>query len=451
MPHDIDLSLLSGKGLDLDQYFGLWAVDDSLFMAQFDRISQMNLLAHVEIHQAEQPTILARVAKQKTADKQTIAVISIQGTMTKRGSSLSDAGSTIALRSAVREAARDSDISAILLVIDSPGGTVAGTADLGREVVRARKSKPVFAFIEDLTASAAYWIASQADKVYANDKTALVGSIGTFVGLYDYSAAAAKDGIRPVVIQAGKFKGAGFKGTEITDEQKAYWQGIVDSVQAEFTAAIASGRRLSVAAAENLVQGRVWMAAEAVDLKLIDGIQTYQDTVAELITVSEKQRIQTMSEENMLPVAELKTTVASFKDLEAGLPGADSDFLIAQMKAEATLPQAQSSWMAEQNKRLATMKKDADAAAKTEAKALEEKKAAEDKPGLNLEGEGTGGDSGGDADFGGDPIAEWKKRLAAKVDAGMPAAKASSRLNREDPELRKAYVEAYNAQHKVPA
>lgn len=162
-----------------------------------------------------------------------------------------------------------------------------------------------------------------------------------------------------------------------------------------------------------------------------------------------------MSEENMVPVAELKTTVASFKDLEAGLPAADSDFLIAQMKAEATLPQAQSSWMAEQNKRLATMKKDADAAAKTEAKALEAKKAANDKPGLNLEGEGTGRDAdfggdtdfGGDADFGGDPIAEWKKRLAAKVDVGMSAAKASSQLNREAPDLRVAYVEAYNALH----
>ncbi len=434
MPHDIDLSLLSGKGLDLDQYFGLWAVDDSLFMAQFDRISQMNLLAHVEIHQAEQPPVLARVAKQKVADEQTLAVISIQGMMTKRGSSLSDAGSTIALRSAVRKAARDSDISAILLVIDSGGGTVAGTADFGREVFSARKSKPVFAFIEDMTASAAYWIASQADRVYANAKTALVGSIGTFIGLYDYSAQAVKEGVRPVVIKAGKFKGAGFEGTTITDEQKAYWQGIVDSVQAQFTEAVASGRRLNMTAAENLVQGRVWVAAEAVDLKLIDGIQSYEETVAELISVSEQKRKLIMSEKNTAPV------VASFEDLKACLPGADSDFLCSQLEKKATLDQAQSAWMEEQNKRVIK-------ANKAEAAANEAVKAAAGKPGLNVEGEGTGGDTDGEAAFGGDPIAEWDGKLAAKVKAGMSRAQASSQLNREVPGLREAYVAAYNAQH----
>ena len=433
MPHDIDLSPLSAKGLDLDQYFGLWAVDDSLFLAQLDRISHMNLLAHVEIHLAEEPALEARAAKVKASGQQSIAVVRIQGTMTKRGSSLSDAGSTVALRQSIRQAARDPDVSGILLAIDSPGGTVAGTADLGREVVKARESKPVFAFIEDLAASAAYWIASQADRVYANDKTALVGSIGTFVGLYDYSGAAAKEGIRPVVIKAGKYKGAGFAGTEITDEQKAVWQEIVDSTQAEFTSAIAAGRRLSKPAAENLVQGRVWMATDAVDLKLIDGIQTYQDTVAELINLSKRKRTNTMSEENT------PTPAASFEDLKACLPGADSDFICSQMEKKATLDQAQSAWMEEQNKRLAAADKKAE-------KAVEEKKASDAKPGLDFEGEGTGTGGDGDAAFGGDPIAEWNKRLAAKVDAGMPRMQAASRVNKEMPGLREAYVEASNAQ-----
>ena len=431
MPHDIDLTPLSSKGLDLDQYFGLWAVDDSLFLAQLDRISQMNLLAHVEIHQAEEPAPMARVAKEKASGQQSIAVVRIQGTMTKRGSSLSDAGSTVALRQSIRQAARDPDVSGILLVIDSPGGTVAGTADLGREVVKARESKPVFAFVEDLTASAAYWIASQADRVYANNKTAMVGSIGTFVGLYDSSARAAKEGIRPVVIKAGKYKGTGFDGAEITDEQKAVWQELVDLQQAEFTAAVAAGRRLSKPAAENLVQGRVWMAAEAVHLKLIDGIQTYQETVAELITTSEQKRKITMSEET-----KLTPSTATFEDLKACLPGADSEFLCSQMEKKATLDQAQSAWMEEQNKRIA-------AADKKVEEAVEAKDAAAKKPGLEVAGEGnTTGD--GDAAFGGDPVAEWNKRLAAKVDAGMPRMRAASRLAKEVPGLREAYVEASN-------
>jgi protease-4 len=440
MPHDIDLSPLASTGLDLDQYFGLWAVDDSLFLAQLERIGQMNLLAHVEIHQSGQSgDSRAAASFEGHGPDPRIAKIQIQGTMTKRGSSFSDAGSMIALRQTIRAAARDDEISGILLVIDSPGGTVAGTADLAREVYKARQSKPVYAYVEDMAASAAYWVASQADRVYANDATALVGSIGTFVGLYDYSEQAAKKGIRPVVIKAGTYKGAGFPGAEITDEQKAIWQEIVDATQAEFTQGFARGRKLSIQSAEALVQGRVWMASDAKDLKLIDGIQTYQDTVSEIVDRSRKARKRTMAEDSK--TTETGPVMASYKDLKAALPGADNDFLASQLEAEATLPQATTAWMAEQGKRLEAANAATVKAEKLEAAAIKDKEAANGKAGLDVAGEGGTAGEGGHA---GDPTAEWKEKVAAKVSAGMSRMAASSAVNRENPELREAFVQAAN-------
>ncbi len=102
--------------------------------------------------------------------------------------------------------------------------------------------------------------------------------------------------------------------------------------------------------------------------------------------------------------------------------------------------------MTAQNERLAKAQKATDAASKAGEKALAEAKATV-KPGLDVKGEGEGGDS--EANFGGDPIAEWNKRLAAKVTAGMPRMQAASRLNAEEPGLRQAMVEAYNIQQKA--
>jgi len=266
--------------VNLDQYLGLWAVEESRFLAMFNQVAGMDLLAHVTANQDRAPT--AASTRKATGKSGSIGVIDIQGTMTKAGSSLSMAGSTVLVRQAVRQAADDSDVAAIVLRIDSPGGTVAGTADLAREVARANAKKPVVAFIEDLGASAAYWVASQAGKVIANDKTALIGSIGTFMGLYDLSGAAAMAGVKPVVIRAGKYKGTGFEGTEITDEQKAYWQERIDQIQVEFSAGIAKGRGLSTEAVDKLADGRIHTAGESVALGLIDGIQTLDETIDQL-------------------------------------------------------------------------------------------------------------------------------------------------------------------------
>ena len=234
----LDLTPLAGlAGLDLDQYLGLWAVWPDRFLELFTTLTHYDLHGHVLAAQ-RQPLEQVRSAAAAAAQgvEPAIAVIPIVGTLTKRGSSLSSASAMSRIRHDVRAAARDSTIDAILLVIDSPGGTSAGTEDLASEVAAAARQKPTWAFVEDLAASAAYWIGSQASRLVANNRTALVGSIGTFIGLYDFSAHAAMQGVRPVVIKSGAFKASGFPGTQITPEQTAYWQKIVDDTQSEFSA-----------------------------------------------------------------------------------------------------------------------------------------------------------------------------------------------------------------------
>ncbi len=200
-----------------------------------------------------------------------VAVIRLAGILEK--------GQTHHVRSLLRNATEDPRVDGIVLVIDSPGGTVAGTADLAASIRNAAARKPVHAFIDDLAASAAYWAASQATKVFANTKTALVGSIGTYAVMVDSSAMANKAGIKVHVIQAGKYKGMGVPGTEITESHLVHMQHLVDTINGEFVKAVGAGRRMSASAIRHIADGALHPAADAVRLGLVDRIQSIDETI----------------------------------------------------------------------------------------------------------------------------------------------------------------------------
>lgn len=263
----------------VEEFVGVWAMEPTAFTTALELIQRMDLAAHM---QTPVPPLRASMEKQVTNTGKAVAVIRVLGTLMKQQTSMAEGSSTIQLRRELRLAASDPDVSAILLAIDSPGGTVSGTDDLAAEVRNARKSKPVWAFIEDFGASAAYWIASQCEKVFANSDTALVGSIGTLMTVYDFSGAAEKEGIKTFVFQTGSLKGSGVPGSVITEEQAAYFQGIVNSAQVSFDAAVRKGRGLSEKQLGAIRSGAVFSAGEALDRKLIDGIRTFEQTVNEL-------------------------------------------------------------------------------------------------------------------------------------------------------------------------
>lgn len=467
----INLEPIRGEPLHLEQYFGLWAVEETRFLQMFDRVSKMDLGQHVRVNLQidregtgdrgqgtgyEQYAIAGPPGKASPSSavrtqEKAIAVIDVSGTLMKRGSSLSASSSMIRLRQQVRAAARDEGVAAIVLRIDSPGGTTSGTADLAKEVAAAAKEKPCVAFVEDLCASAAYWIASQCDQIFANDATALVGSIGTFIGLYDQSGQYAAAGVRAVVLKSGRYKAAGFAGSEITDEQKAYWQQIVDLTQGEFTAAVSAGRKIDAAKVAEMADGRVHLAGDALKMGLIDGVKSFDALLTEMQmavnpspSASPSKNLPRsttqMSEENktVAQTAPSAPAAATIAEMKAGCPGASADFLCRQLEANATLDQAKSAWLAEQNAKLAATEKELQAA-KAE---LAAKKPA---PGVEALGDGSGRKQ---RETAADPIAEWNEKVEATMSARKCGRQAAQGIvgNRE-PELRKAFVEAYNAAH----
>lgn len=206
-----------------------------------------------------------------------MAVIPIDGAMQK-GESKYGGANTVWLRRQVRTAAKDPDVSGIMLLVDSPGGTVAGTQDLAEDVASANRVKPVFSHVEDLGASAAFWVMSGTRRITATP-TSEIGSIGTLAVVEDYSAVTEKKGIKVHVISTGPYKGAGVPGAPITDDQLAYFRDRVEAVNAHFLAAVGQGRGKSPAAVQEWADGRVWIADRAKEMGLIDGVTLFDQAM----------------------------------------------------------------------------------------------------------------------------------------------------------------------------
>ena len=210
-----------------------------------------------------------------------IAIIGMHGAMMKGASKFGDTVSTIQVRRQLRDAVADQAVTQIILSIDSPGGHVAGTKELADDVRIAAQSKTVIAQIEDLGASAALWVASQATKIYAN-ATAEVGSIGVVAVLHDTSKAFEREGVKVIVVSTGEKKGAGAAGTEITESIIADVQSKVDALNKFFVEGVATGRNLSVETVQEIATGETFLAEKALELGLIDAVQSMDATLEQI-------------------------------------------------------------------------------------------------------------------------------------------------------------------------
>ena len=220
-----------------------------------------------------------------------VAVVSLEGPMVKNAGFLrffGFAGSKETQR-AIEAAASDDDIETILLNIDSPGGSVDGLAELTDATAAAAREKTVIAQVSGMAASAAFMVASQASKIFAG-RMDLIGSIGTRMLLFDLSKMFEEAGIKAIPVDTGKFKSAGALGTEITDEQIADFQRIVDAFFDDFVAAVANGRSMSEKKVREVGDGRIFLAREAIEIGLIDGIQSFDETFTQNIKMARPAR-----------------------------------------------------------------------------------------------------------------------------------------------------------------
>lgn len=222
-----------------------------------------------------------------------VAIISIEDQITKHESSFGGT-STLVTRKAIRAALNDSEIASIMLVVDSPGGTVSGVSDLAYAINKS--TKPINAYVEDMCCSAGYWIASQCDSISCNN-TAMVGSIGVYTVLYDETGAMEAAGIKARVVSSGGMKGAGADG-KVTQELVDDVQREIDSLNELFLAAVAEGRKMDIETVRNWNDGRVHVGQEAVNMKMVDVVESFDEA---LIRVSKKGK--TMNKETFIKYA----------------------------------------------------------------------------------------------------------------------------------------------------
>lgn len=403
-----------------EQMLGPWLMEETIFQALKAHAESIDLAAHTyEPVQSVDGNGLSPYAYTEVREDGT-AVVQIRGTMMKHASSFSAGTSTVRLRRDLRALADDPLVKSVVLHIESGGGTAAGTMELGNEVRRLSESKKVVAHIEDIGASAAYWVASQADEVFAN-QMAKVGSIGTYITVADYSKMAEQKGIKVHVLSTGDFKGAMTPGTEITEEHLSEVQDMVNKINMHFLTAVKNGRGMSAEAVDAVADGRVWMAVDALALGLLDGVQDFETTL-------ERSRV-------------MPTT----SEYRAALPGVTSDQIISFIENDVSIESAKSKFIEE----LALQNEILQETVSIAEKGINERNAKISELESQIESMRSAPGVEPLEEVSEEPqssaLLEWKKLVKQQLDAGVDKAKAHSIVAKANPELRQRLIDEANS------
>ena len=177
----------------------------------------------------------------------------------------------------IRAAADNSSVKAIVLRIDSPGGSASCSQEINAEIHRAQKmGKPVVTSMGGTAASAAYYVASQTDYIYATPST-FTGSIGVYSVHYDYSDVYDDAGIDVTMIKSGEMKDMGADFRPMTDAEKKYMQKIINDMFNVFIDDVAKGRNMTRSDVLTLADGRIYTGTDAKENGLIDDFGNLYD------------------------------------------------------------------------------------------------------------------------------------------------------------------------------
>lgn len=216
-----------------------------------------------------------------------VAVIPLRGLITPRPSFLSllfgGGGGLMGFRAALRESVASDDITAIIIDVDSPGGSTDLLVETAAEIRNARSTKPVVAVANTWAASAAYWLAAQADELIVTP-TGEVGSIGIFTAHEDWSQFEENFGVHTTLISAGKYKTEGNQFEPLSEEARAAIQAVVDEYYDMFVSDVAAGRGVSAGAIRGgYGEGRMVPARQALAESMVDSVDTLEATIARMV------------------------------------------------------------------------------------------------------------------------------------------------------------------------
>jgi len=212
-----------------------------------------------------------------------IALIRVTGVITggRSGGGLfsgSSAGSED-LISQLEKARKKNSVKAIVIRINSPGGSAAASEEVYNEIKRVREDgKKVYVSMGDVAASGGYYIAAACDRIYADAGT-MTGSIGVIMETADMSQLFKKIGWTPEVIKSGKFKDIGSSNRPMTPAERQLLQAMVNDIYEEFVNCVAAGRKMPVSEVKKIADGRILTGKQAVKAKLVDKIGGLRETI----------------------------------------------------------------------------------------------------------------------------------------------------------------------------
>lgn len=211
-----------------------------------------------------------------------VAVIHVEGViMGGRNSSnlLGDQGGTESTMKNLRDAAANPNVKAIVLRINSPGGSAPAAQELGEEIKKVRaQGKIVVTSMGDMAASGGYWLAAVTDKIYANPAT-LTGSIGVYIPYSNWQELYQKIGIKQEKIKSGPHKDMLSPEKPLSPDERAIAQSMVDDLYEQFVTVVAEGRKLDKDQVRKLADGRIYTGNQAKAAGLIDEFGSLYDSI----------------------------------------------------------------------------------------------------------------------------------------------------------------------------
>ena len=210
--------------------------------------------------------------------KKKVAVIYAEGNIVDGDAKQEVAGDRFA--KIIADVRKDSTVKAVVLRVNSPGGSVLASEKIKAEIdLIQKRGIPVIASYGDYAASGGYWISANCDKIYSN-ATTLTGSIGVFSMIPDISGTL-KDKVHVNITPVNSNKHADMYGMmrPLDQAELDYMQASVENIYEKFTGLVAEGRDMTVPAVDEIAQGRVWTGAEALEIGLVDEIGTIEDAI----------------------------------------------------------------------------------------------------------------------------------------------------------------------------
>lgn len=219
------------------------------------------------------------LAKEELIPQQKIALIRIEGPITAGKAAFYGGTSSGEVVKLLKEAREDPSIKAIVIRVNSPGGSAAASQEIYREILRVRESgKPVVVSIGDIATSGGYYVASAADKIIA-EPGALTGSIGTIITIPQLAEFFERLGIRFLIVKSGEYKDLTLPLRDIKPEEVELLQQIVKEVHEQFIQDVARGRGMSVEKIHEIADGRILTGKQAMEYGLIDEYGNLNDAI----------------------------------------------------------------------------------------------------------------------------------------------------------------------------